>query len=551
MKRTLMMLALALALLLTLTGAFAQLPEELTVIDSEAFAGDVSLKGVVTLPAGVTTVGSRAFASTGLHALIVNEACTSLAADVLAGSDAAYVKFNGAATPLSAALTDVPCIFAPAASAAASLPGFYATETLQEQDGFYFSLAEEEALPLCAVSPMTGVVVLPKVVDGVPLRQLDTLQTAGLSDATLFVPSYLPLPAGLNATPYDAMAVADPVPSVTECSAGDAVTWTTEVTGAYGDVSYIWLFDTDGTVSSTITAEPTVTWNTTTQGVCVASVTVYDALNDTVSASAAGVTVGEPVPVYRALLIGNTYPGTDVELSGCDTDVYSMRAMLDTMTGTDFSIATRINVNADGIQSAIASTFAGARPCDVSLLYFSGHGSSDGSLIGTGNTAVKVAKLREWLDTVPGTKIVIIDCCYSGNMIGKAEGSGSPASFTSAFVSGFSFYTKSDDDLATNGYIVMTACSKDQLSSTILTNTVDFGAFTYGVCYGSGYDSWNQMSLSGMAADADGNGEITLGEAYTTALSRVAWLKSLLTDPTKMEQSAQYYGDTSFVLWSR
>lgn len=549
MKRTLMMAALLMAMLLCLSGAAAQLPEDLTSIGSEAFAGDTSLKGVVTLPAGVTEVGSRAFANTGVHALVVNEACASLPADVLAGGNAAYVRLSSSGTELSAALTDVPYIFAPAGSAAASLTGFYATETLQAQDGFYFSLDEDEALPLCAVSPMTGAVTVPKFVGDLPLRQLDTLVLNGLSGANLCVPSYLTLPEGMTATTYDAMTLTEPVPSVTECAAGDAVTWTTEVTGAYGEVSYIWLFDTEGSVSSIITAEPTVTWTTTKQGLCVASVTAVDALNDQVSARASGVTVGAPVPIYRALLVGNTYPGTSNALPGCDSDVYSMRAMLNAMTGTDYAITTSINVNATGIQGAISSAFADARPCDVSLFYFSGHGTSSGALVGTGNTTVSVATLRAWLDKIPGTKIVIIDACFSGNMIGKAEGSNSPSSFTSAFVSGFSYYTKSDD-LANYGYIVMTACTKEQESNSLTAGDVSFGAFTYGVCYGSGYDSWHQTSLSDLPADADGNEVITLGEAYTTAVARVAWLNSLLPSTDQMEQAAQYYGDTSFVLWS-
>lgn len=549
MKRTVMMIALVLSLMLCLTGAAAELPEDLTSIGTEAFAGDTSLKGVVTLPAGVTEVGSRAFANTGVHALIVNAGCKSLPADVLAGGNAAYVKLAGSATKLSAALTDVPYIFAPAGSAAASLTGFYAVEELQTQDGFYFSTDADEALPLCAVSPMTGKVTLPKFVGELPLRQLETLVTMGLDGAKLLVPSYLTIPAGMKAEAYNAMTLSEPVPSVTECSAGDAVTWTTEVTGAYGEVSYIWVFDIDGEVSSVITSKPTVTWNTATAGLCVASVTAVDALNDKAVATAPGVTVGTPVPIYRALLIGNTYPGTENQLDGCDTDVYSMRSMLNSMAGTDYSVTTRINVNATGIQGAISSAFANARPCDVSLFYFSGHGTSTGSLVGTGNTTVSVATLRAWLDKIPGTKIVIIDCCFSGNMIGKATGSASPSSFTSAFISGFSSYTKSDDNLATNGYVVMTACTKEQESNSLTAGTVSFGAFTYGVCYGSGYDSWNQTSVGSFPADANGDGAITLKEAYSTAVSRVAWLNSLLPATDQMQQSAQYHGDTSFVLW--
>lgn len=547
MKKTLAILLLA---LLLCASAAAELPTALQVIGSSAFEGDTALEGVITLPDEVTAVESRAFAATGVHALIVPEGCESIAADVLADGNAAYVTLQGMETKVSAStLADVPFIFAPSGSEAAEMDGFYAIEDLYVQDGLYYSLGEEEAIPLCAVSPMEGSVTLPKLVDGRPLRQLDIFSLNGMENASVCVPSYLTIPEGMTATTYDAMTLSAPVPSVTECTAGDAVTWTAEVSGAYGDVSYIWLFDTDGTVSSTITAEPTVTWFTTTDGLCIASVTAIDALGDRAEACSTGVTVGKPVPIYRALLIGNTYPDTEDELDGCDTDVYAMRSMLGGMPGTDYSVTVYTNQTSAQIQSAIGTTFADARPCDVSLFYFSGHGTSAGSLVGIGNSTVSVSTLRSWLDAVPGTKIVIIDACYSGNMIGKSEGSLNPAMFNSAFISGFSSFTK-DNNLANNGYIVMTACSMTQKSVSLSDGTISFGAFTYSLCYGCGYDEWNQTSLSTLYADTDSNGAITLGEAYTLAVERVAWLETLLPEGM-MEQSLQYYGDTSFILWSR
>ena len=65
--------------------------------------------------------------------------------------------------------------------------------------------------------------------------------------------------------------------------------------------------------------------------------------------------------------------------------------------------------------------------------------------------------------------------------------------------------------------------------------------------YGSGYDEWNQTSLGSLPADTDGNKQITLGEAYSKAIERINWLKTMV----EMEQAAQYYGDSSFVLWSK
>ena len=54
------------------------------------------------------------------------------------------------------------------------------------------------------------------------------------------------------------------------------------------------------------------------------------------------------------------------------------------------------------------------------------------------------------------------------------------------------------------------------------------------------------LPICSLPADTNGNGQITLGEAYSKAVERVNWLKTMVA----MEQVAQYYGDTSFVLWS-
>ena len=553
MKYRLCILIAALMMLLQGTALAVTLPGELQAIEESAFEGDAALAGVAVLPDGVIFVGSRAFAETGLHALVLPVGCGGVEPDVLAGGQAAYVKLQDAETIITGeALVDVPFVFGPADGSASELPGFYAWETLVEASGFYFSVTEGASVPLCAVdgTKVSGTVTLPKFVDGQPVLSLDTLSLNGCGGLTgLSVPSYLEIPSGLTATAYDAMTVAVPTADLAESPAGEPVTWTTSVTGAYGDVAYLWTFDVDGVLYSDITAEPTVAFSSETVGQCTVTVKAVDALNDeVVSGASAAVTITEPKPVYRALLVGNIYSGdTQKYLEGCDTDVAAMRKMLSKMSGTDYSVTAYIDLTASGIKSAIASTFADARECDVSLFYYSGHGSNNGSLVGVGSTGnyVTVSDLRILLDEIPGKKIVIIDACYSGNMIGKSTDASGPAAFTSAFISGFSSFNKAN--LASNGYHVMTACSKDQRSQSLSDGRIAFGAFTFGICYGSGYDEWDQAFISGMPADTNGDGAITLGESYAMAVEQVEWLKAQVG----FDQSAQYYGDTSFVLWSK
>ncbi|MBE5797593.1 MAG: hypothetical protein E7327_09500 [Clostridiales bacterium] len=549
MKYRLLLLMAALLVAWTGVACAFSLPADLFAIEECAFEGDLSLTGVMNLPKGILTVEKRAFAATGLHGLAVPEGCVSVDASVLAGTQAAYLLLRDAATVLAGGpVPDVPFVFAPADSSLSSLPGFYALETLVEENGLYYSVTPGAALPLCAMdcTELSGTLMIPKTVAEQPVRSLETLKLIGCDEVTgLQVPSCVDMPGSLpvEIETYMALSITEPVPSTLEAMVGDEVTWTTSTDGAYGAVSYIWTFNTDGSVTSSITAEPTITYVVDKEGLCIASVTAVDESNDRAFATGVGVTVGPPIPRYRALLVGNTYPNTSTELHGCDTDVAAVSTVLGSMSTTDYSVNTLYNVNASTILNAIPSTFANARVCDVSLFYFSGHGTSTGSLVGTGNTTITVSKLRTALDQIPGTKIVIVDACYSGNLIGKSTDPASPSSFASAFISAFSAYTKAD--LASNGYIVMTACSKSQMSQSLTDGSIYFGAFTYGVCYGSGYDEWNQCSLSTMPADKNGDGAITLGEAYAMAVERVNWLKEMVS----MEQVAQYHGDDDFVLW--
>ena len=71
--------------------------------------------------------------------------------------------------------------------------------------------------------------------------------------------------------------------------------------------------------------------------------------------------------------------------------------------------------------------------------------------------------------------------------------------------------------------------------------------FTYALCYGSGYDEWHQTALSNLPADSNGDGAITLGEAYQGIRERVSFLNQLI----EITQATQYYGDTAQLLWSK
>ncbi|MBQ8556709.1 MAG: caspase family protein [Clostridia bacterium] len=510
---------------------------------------------VTSVPDGVVSIGDEAFAGTDVSALIVPASCQSVGANVLAGCNASYLHMKSAATTLaSGAAADVPFIFAPSGSSAAGLPGFYAVETLTTDSGLYYAVTDT-ALPLCAKDPdsMNGTVTIPKLLNGVPVTSLEVLDLSNTEVAELCVPSYLSIPEGMNVQPYDAMTVSAPTAGTEQIPAGKSTVWTTSATGQYGSTSYIWLFTNENSSYSTITAEPSVTYTPLNQGSCSVTVTVEDALGDRATAQSANITVTEPQPTYRAVLISNTYPGTGNELPGCDNDAAAMATMLSTMTATPYQVTRYENLNAAAMRSVVKADLAQAQAGDVSLFYFSGHGTAGGSLMGTENTFLSASQLRLSMDMIPGIKIIIIDCCYSGALIAKDGGSGGPSSFNRDVISAFSGVTRAGELIGSSFY-VLTACSGEQESSTIMAGDIDFGAFTYGLCYGSGYDEWNGEHLPDLPADTDGNSAISLTEAQARAMERVEYLSSLMEQmgTGSLEQSVQCYpGGSGFILWAR
>lgn len=545
--KTRIMLLLTALFLLTCACAEVTLPADLTVIEASAFE-NADLSGVLTLPATVEEIGARAFAGTALHGLVVPEGCTAVDASALADTGAAYLLLRGSSTTLSGQPTGVTFLFAPADSAAAAYSGFYALETLTTDGGLYYSVTAAAALPLCAADAgLSGSVTIPKLLNGVPVTTLEQLLLTGMDGvAELRIPAYLTAPEGVTAAAYETMTVSAPVTTAEAPAAGDEITWTTTIEGAYGDVAYIWTFDLDGTVYSTITAVPEVTYALPDGGACTVTVTAEDALGDRATAVGEAVTIAAAKPVYRALLVGNTYPGTVNELPGCDTDVNSMKIVLSSMDTTNYQINAQYNLSAVEIQNAITSTFYGAKETDVSLFFFSGHGTSSGKLVGTSGY-VSPALLRSVMDTIPGKKIILLDCCYSGNFISKGE-SVSPADFNSAIISAFSWSSKGDSDLASNGYYVITACTMTELSNSLSTADISFGAFTYGICYGSGYDILAGSSLSSLPADTNGDRAITIPEAVVVVDEWIDTFSEWVGQD--LGQSVQtYYDDSSFVLW--
>lgn len=303
----------------------------------------------------------------------------------------------------------------------------------------------------------------------------------------------------------------------------------------------------------------------------------------------------ETVGTYRALLIGNTYTGESNELPGCDNDVDGMRTMLGRMTATPYSVTVKKNIRAEEILSSISSTFGNASYNDVSLFYYSGHGANsvgaDGNptsyhaaLVGTFQTYVSIARLKTELDKIPGKKVIIIDACHSGQFIarGGTMTQVSSSAFNSQVVNLFAnddqlsgdisrtavvlaadgsellseeapaFIDRAGDtNFAKSGYYVITACRSEEKSvSTGYDSNGDgkidryFGLFTYGLCYGNGWNLARNAAISSLNADLNKDSKVTLYEAYVYA--------KVMAQSHNPNQTAQIWPENSaFVLWGK
>lgn len=198
----------------------------------------------------------------------------------------------------------------------------------------------------------------------------------------------------------------------------------------------------------------------------------------------------------RALLIGQTdYPDW-YKLNGPAKDVGKMKETLG-----EYEITAKMNLTAGEILDAISDSFAGAEDEDISLFYYSGHGNdADGSLIGIDmESYVTAGELREALDAIRGRKIVVIDACYSGALIGKALQQDETTDPLNLLIGAFaSDRSARSSTLAAQQYFVL-ASSKGSEESW---EAAYGGLFTEAFANSRG------------AADSDGDGVSTLDEVY-------------------------------------
>ena len=128
----------------------------------------------------------------------------------------------------------------------------------------------------------------------------------------------------------------------------------------------------------------------------------------------------------------------------------------------------------------------------VLLFYYSGH--SDGDALELGEDRVPYAELRAWLsETGTDVRVVVVDGCKSGALVQHKGGTRGPP-----------FEIKLSDQLDATGEAMLTSSAADELA--LESREIRGSFFTHHLVSG----------LRG-AADASGDGRITLSEAYQYA----------------------------------
>lgn len=543
------------------------LPRSVTRIGRRAFYGCTGLTGRLTLPAGLAELGEYAFAGcTGLTgAVLLPEslaACPDSAFENTALAVSPYGLYAGKFTYETADGEATVTGFSGATDLGLSIPAALGgcPVTAIASSAFF------------ARTDITGPVVLPDTIESIGQRAfygctglsgalvlpgaLETIGSrafygcTGLSGSVVVPASVLSMGSSVFGNTHLLVSYAQIVALTlsapeSRLAVGQTMQLAVSVVPEDGDSSVIWSVS-DGEIAS-VTEGGLVT------GLADGTVTITavsaakPALSDSVTL------VVSSKPVYRALLVGNVYPGTNLYLPGCETDVLAMASMLRSMNATMYDLTIRQNLTADGMISAIGEAFAGAAENDVSLFYYTGHGdSSGGRLVGVDQSLLTFARLRYALDAIPGRKIVVLDSCYSGHAIGKSasllSASDALASVNSAVISAFAPQAQGasarSGELAAEPYYVLTAARGAEQSGATSEDGVDYSLFTRCLLRGSGYDQITG-EYHALRADTDGDGGIALEEGY-------AYVRDHLDEIGYFNQNVQVYPEGSdMLLWGQ
>lgn len=235
------------------------------------------------------------------------------------------------------------------------------------------------------------------------------------------------------------------------------------------------------------------------------------------------VTVREPEPVYRALTVGIATYENERERTGCINTTQGMADAL-SRSGEGYLTDMRLDLTKSELFGAIRETFEGATENDVSLFYINCHG---GMTAGTAwlemryGSKVTAMELEKELRKIPGTVIVIIDCCQSGAFL---EGSTGESLFATKMISQFTGENAGKSAFASRKYKLLVSSSAHQnsyrmASSSPATEQNMSTVFARSLTEGLGWNLIKDKKAT-LKADIDNNRQISLHEAWLYTMKR-------------------------------
>lgn len=288
------------------------------------------------------------------------------------------------------------------------------------------------------------------------------------------------------------------------------------------------------------------------EGTTTLWVTAQGGLRDSLT-----VTVGPALPRYRALLVGEqSYPfREDTQRNGSENSVNAIAALLESagLEGGGYSVQTASDLSRAELIAEIRECFSGATEQDVSLFYITCHGNYTGGMSFlelSDGSSLSARDLERELRRIPGTVVVLIDCCGSGGAIGAASDSaafarGITGAFSGAAIRGSKYKVLASAGLDQDSFrLALNEAAEQGLMATV---------FARALCDGAGWDM-DRSARGTMGADADFDGQVTLQELYQYMTRRVNWYLKIASQLTGevYEQSVQLYpqGDP-FVIYAR
>lgn len=263
-------------------------------------------------------------------------------------------------------------------------------------------------------------------------------------------------------------------------------------------------------------------------------------------------TVTQPLPVYRALVMGEQrYTNGKKERIGATNTTQGIADLLGVQDydGQRYQVTMRIDSTKREFVESLGAVFAGAEETDVSLIYINCHGGlrmGEPYLEFHDGSSVTARQLEQLTRKIPGRVILLIDCCNSGGFLSAREA----RQFNSGMVQILT--GEGATSLLQSKYLIMTSASVSQnsyrFSSDGENEAAMATAFARSLCEAGGFDLVKDRKIA-MRADPDKDKDVTLFEAYQYVRARVH--NYLKVNPNAMQDVQVFPRGSGFPLFKR